>query len=341
MRAWLVTVLASIPAVAGAEGFESRGPDGLTIEADGWTAYVRDGNLRAPLVDAATDGAEAAGPAVTIHLSTGMCGPGGDLTFTTDQLRARLANVRGYHAHKRGLYQAAMVDFAHAVELDPTFRTAATNFASAQVLVGRRRAAIVTLGSWLRMDRVGTYIKIATDAELSPLLAEPELAPVPDQIDPVGDPLTMDAALAVGSGLVARANRSTTTTNDSISLFDTTTGALVATLRLDTDDAVATARQILFGLGFTPVALVEGRVLSNPISDDYLLRVELGDVGLVQRNGPVRAFRHDTQLGEGTYAGHFHGASYIPAGNLVFIESSTSCADADEEHEQTIVLAHP
>ena len=359
MRAWLVAVLCSVPAVAAAGDlqFESAGPDGLTIEGDYTTVYVRDGHLRAPILQARGESAELTHGGVTVHSTQNMCGAERDDVFTVDQLRAHLANVRGYHAHQRGLYQAAMVDFAHAVELDPTYFTAATNLASAQVLVGRRRAAIVTLAPWLRNDPVRTYIKIATDPELAPLLSEPEVTAleVRDQIDPVGESVTLDAAFSPRHHLVVRGNRlvrqGMSATNGSIDMFDTHTGRRVVELALDSDDAIAAADHIVHGLGFTPVALVEGK--SRNLDPSFIIerasdetrvgvRVDLGDVGLVERDGVIRAFRHDTQIGEDYAIGHFHGdASYIPAANAVFIETSTSCADSDESHEQIMLLKTP
>ena len=84
-------------------------------------------------------------------------------------IEARLENASALRLHKRGNFDGAAAGFSRALALDPSFRLAATNLASAHALRGDLPAAEAALAPLLKRDPLPTYVKVWTDPELAAL----------------------------------------------------------------------------------------------------------------------------------------------------------------------------
>lgn len=82
-------------------------------------------------------------------------------------LDARLENAAGYHLHRRGKHKAASVHFTKAATLDPNFRLAMTNAASAFCLMGRVADAEKAVSMFARHSVFELAMKILADDELT------------------------------------------------------------------------------------------------------------------------------------------------------------------------------
>jgi hypothetical protein len=96
-------------------------------------------------------------------------------TWSLAHLDARITNANAFVLHQKKSYKLAAEGFARAVALDPTWRIAAYNLASAHTLAGKLDDAVAALAPWLAAEPITTYVKVTADPELRPLLARPEL----------------------------------------------------------------------------------------------------------------------------------------------------------------------
>lgn len=93
-----------------------------------------------------------------------------ELTFTLDQLEARIENVIALRLHQKKQYEAAIEGFKKALKLDPQYTFATYNLASALTLSGKKEEASQTLLPLLKENVAKTYLAILKDPELRPLL---------------------------------------------------------------------------------------------------------------------------------------------------------------------------
>jgi tetratricopeptide (TPR) repeat protein len=243
-----------------------------------------------------------------------------------DQLEARLANVVAYGQHTKQDYKSAEAGFARAAALDPTWPIAAYNLASARQLQGDLAGAVAALAPWLKSDPMATYIQVASDPELAPLLARPELKALQATkrgsvaVDAKG--ITGDIAYSPERGELAIARREASwgacVYMVDIELHDATSGKLVAKAPLikwdetlpecSGDGIKASARPaiaeraklvqgILADLGFSPAAIERGTQPTGNYGEKRTSSFAKAKLGVVGKDGLVRVLRKDTELG--------------------------------------------
>lgn len=97
-------------------------------------------------------------------------------TFSLDMLEARLENAAALKLHRNKRYAEAAQGFTRALRLDPRFRLAAYNLASALSQQGRKDEAVAALAPFLSRELPATYLALLQDPELQPLLETREVA---------------------------------------------------------------------------------------------------------------------------------------------------------------------
>ena len=105
-------------------------------------------------------------------------------TFSLDMLEARLENAAALKLHRSQRYEEAAQGFAKALRLDPHYRLAAYNLASALSRQGRKDQGAAVLAPLLDRELPKTYLAILQDPELLALLDTPKLAAL--RADPPG-----------------------------------------------------------------------------------------------------------------------------------------------------------
>jgi hypothetical protein len=236
---FVVFFVASVAPVAAepiAEGYE--------LVKDQNHAWVVKGKRRAPIEISETFDpgglkVDRKARSFTISVFT-ACGGDAELVFTFDQLEARLVNAEALVQHRQKDWPAAEKGFADAVRLDPKWRLPAYNLASARTLLGNQAGAITALAPWLASEPLVTYLQVAKDPELSPLLATKELAAIrgakPGNVHVTAAGLTGKYGIVPDRGLVAvqvdEGSGMACGVETSIALIDATRGAVITTLPL-------------------------------------------------------------------------------------------------------------
>lgn len=100
------------------------------------------------------------------------------VSFTFDHFEARLFHAEGLAAHKKKDLAGAAKAFASAVRFDPKWIEPAYLLAGARTRLKDHAGATAALAPWLASAPVPTYLKVANDPELAPLLATKELAAI-------------------------------------------------------------------------------------------------------------------------------------------------------------------
>lgn len=186
---WALGLMAALAASAAADvaAPEISGKDvraiggGYQLYFGGERLRVRQGKRSAPLevgeeVPRATEvvSVKAKGKAVTLSYM-----PHCDdvqVTYSHDQLAARLDLEEGVRAAASGNHVAAEKLLARAAALDPGWERAERKLAAARVKLGRGDEAVAVLASRLAANPLGEYVRIALDPQLASLVAQPALA---------------------------------------------------------------------------------------------------------------------------------------------------------------------
>lgn len=147
--------------------------------ADGWL-HVRKGKRSAPLeigglVPRATQpvSVKVAGKTVTLAYLP-QC-EDVEVTYSHDQLAARLELEEGARLVAKGQRAAAEKLLARAAALDPGWDRAARELASARLQLGRPDDAAAALATRLAANPLGEYFRVALDPRLAPLVERPAL----------------------------------------------------------------------------------------------------------------------------------------------------------------------
>ena len=112
---------------------------------------------------------------VTAVISDYTCEGKTKHVWTFGHLAARLENAAAFAMHTKKDFKTSAAGFARAVALDPTWKIAAYNLASAQQLAGDKAAAMKALEPHLATEPIATALAVARDPELAPLLDQPAL----------------------------------------------------------------------------------------------------------------------------------------------------------------------
>jgi tetratricopeptide (TPR) repeat protein len=86
--------------------------------------------------------------------------------------QARLENTRAFRVYKEGRFAAAAQGFLRAMQLDPKYGKARTNYIAALARAGDIAAAKSAYAAAFRVDPVSTYEKLLTDDDFGKLRAD-------------------------------------------------------------------------------------------------------------------------------------------------------------------------
>lgn len=348
-----------VPALARADSAPLTAPvaafDKVSLENVGGSIVARRGAVSIRVV---ADSELVAPPIVDakarkLKLATEtLCGTPNAVELTFDGILSKLENVEAYRKHRQKKYAESKVGFAKALALDPKNRIAAINLASAQQLLGDKDAAIATLDPWLKSAPAETYVAIAQDPELAPLLPSPALVALraktagnvvvkPGRFD--GAAWSADKALLAverrecGWGMGGDENCLV-----QIELWDTK-GSLAGVVPLqdfDESRASVTARAkaaqlALRDLGFK----VEKVVAGQPAGDKYKFPgLKVGAVVSADTT-QVNFLHQDTTLGSAPTLDHVHAIVWAPSAKLFVVSSGRAGREGCEGTDPTMTSA--
>ena len=320
--AWLVVLVAMSTSAAAAPVAE-----GYQLELDQYQLWVAKGGRRAPLGgygSATLDELQVNRTArsVGIPLLTD-CGGDQVITFSFDQLEARLVNAESLARHRKKDWAAAAKGFAVAAKLDPIWRLPAYNLASARAQLGDLSGGAAALAPWLASEPVTTYVQVTLDPELAPLLATPALAAVraatPGKVTVTAAGLAGRYAYAADRGLIAaqidESNGMSCDTVIGIALIDARRGVEVARLALSgfdhcsgtpavaspgVPDRAAMVQRLLVELGVTTTPFEQADAVSKgDDAEKRVVRLPASRLGVVTSGNGISILRQDTQLASG------------------------------------------
>jgi hypothetical protein len=345
---WIVVVLAlATPAYAMKLG---RGYELVVVDRQ---VFVARAHRKAPLDIGATPCCvKTDKDRVSITVQTD-CNGETTITFTFDQLEARLVDADARALEARGEHAKAADGFARAARLDPTWGVPAFEVATVLANKGDLTGGAAAIAPWLAARPVQTYARIALDTRLSPLLAAPELAKLRaahrGSAKIVGGRLAGRAGYSPDLGLAAveveQSDGMSCEVRVAIELIDVHTGKVLADLSLSQFDGcgegpaipeLAAPHQdeqvltILDDLGIQSTAFEVGS-LGSKDDTTRLARFPKAKLGVVAVIGSVRVLRRDTTLATGTLSEpNLVSATYLPDVRLMVLGSyrpSDACPD--------------
>jgi len=348
----LFAFVTAIAAIGSAAAVAAPVEDGyqLTKDKDGMLWVVR-GMRRAPLRPGwnATTRVDGKARVATIEVAS-ECSGDETLVFSFEQLESRLVNAESLVRHGKKDWAAAAQGFANAARLDPTWRLPAYNQASALSLLGEPAAAVAALKPWLASEPIATYVHVAADRELSPLLATPELAAL--RAAKPGSARVTAAGMTGGYGysadrrLIAAqvddSNGMSCQVSTSVVLVDATRGAVLATLQLSwrdgckdgstptpvTPKTAAWIEKLLVDLGVAATPFEAGDAIETA-SGKRVVRLPKSRLGVVSTGSRIHVLRGDDTLASGPIGQpRLTWVTFLPDAQLMLIGSyrpSDSC----------------
>lgn len=361
------------------EGDRRQLGDGYALVVQNWGVHVVKGKQRAKMapgfaiLDAKVD---QKAKKVDVEIDANDCAGSSKYTWTFGHLDARMENTSAFALHKKKDYAGSAAGFAKAVAADPGWNIAAYNLASAQQLLGDKAAATKTLAPWLASAPVETYLHVAFDPELAPLIDQPELtglrSPKPGNaaLDSTGD-LTGAVAYAKDRGLIAvtRLEQSWGACGHTVQLElrDAKTGAVVAheptvawseteedcnetfTKGISTRARPVVAERakrlskVLVDLGFVTAKLTD-RGKAGPRSETTGAETFLfpkAKLGLAANNGIARLLVKDRLLGEAPILEHVRDALLVDDPHVAVIWTLRAGREGCEGTDPTDVSLIP
>jgi len=317
---WLALVLVPVVAHAApvAEGYELDDNHGTLVVTRGKRHAELEHRIGTFLVRELV--VDKAARRVTVPVDEN-CHARESVTYSLDQLEARLVNTEALAVHRKRDWAAAAKGFAAAVKLDATWRLPAYNLASALAEQKDLTGAVAAVAPWLASEPIATYLQVAQDPELQPLLATPELAalraPKPGTMKVAAGRVVGTFGFAPARGLVA----AETTTGDGMSCgrytavtwFDAKTGAQLGSLALSHTDGceapgkpIAAAphrsevvERILDDLGFVATPFEYADAHDND-TGTRVVRLPKSALGVVvDGGGTIQILRKDRALAKG------------------------------------------
>ena len=351
----LCAALVLIATVAHAD---TRLGDGLALQIADRTLYVTRGGQRARLAQANVLESMTLGKrTVDVDVGDDTCISTSHYTWTFDQLAAKLDNVAAFALHRRHDDAHAAAGFARAAQLDPSWPIPAYNLASADQLRGDLDGAIQALAPWLASAPLTTYVQVATDPELRPLLARPELAAIRSgtrgTAKVTGAGITGDIVYAPDRKWIAVARTegswgAACFDATDVEIFDATTGRRIATtplVALDETQGDCTAmpasrverarvvESLLDDLGFSPTAVEHGTSPTPGIKGTSSFAA--AKLGVVSNDGSIGVFRKDHELGRATGLRTMTNTWFVAAANAVVVASIRPGAEGCESTDPT------
>lgn len=284
--------------------------------------------------------------------------------WTFDHLRARLENASAFALHIKKDFKSAAAGFARAVALDPSWKLAAYNLASAQQLLGDKPAAMTTLAPWIASEPLQTYVHVTADPELAPLLDQPALAAIrstqPGTVTKISTKgFDGKVLFAPARGLVAIAREEASwgamTFTVELQIWDPAQAKLVAsetivgwnetlpeTRGLDpakkqiVTERMARLEAQLAALGFRPAKVEigihadEGAKVKVSFPKAKLGLVGPGNAGTTStafQPGVVNVLRKNTSLGAAKITGRFTDAKFVEDASALVIEMQRHSAE--------------
>ena len=279
-------------------------------------------------------------------------------------------NTVAYAHHVKKDYKAAAANYARALAADPTWPIPAYNLAGVETDLGDLTAAIAALAPWLAAQPLQTYLQVASDPELAPLLARSELRALHARTLGKVTLTIVDDAAFIGYSPERQQIAVTTHVDSSgvsgftktLELRDTT-GRIVAAFDLVTNaetgtdmnpygvksKLVAKVKQraaalelALANLGFSTAGTELATTPQRADDDKWRASFPRAKVGLVIKNNVARVLRKDTTLATATTLARLDAAALIP-GVAVVIWSGDSggCGDCPFHRELDVLPLKP
>ncbi len=379
VAALLAAFAATTPARADPETEHDLG-DGyrLVIMRDG-LAVVKGGDsaLLVPKADGIVKVAiDRAKHTVAVDVADYTCIGKHSSSWAFAQLDARLANLAAYAQHLKKNYKVAAVGFAKAAALDPAWRIAAYNLASADTLLGDKDGAIAALAPWLAAEPIATYVQISADPELRPLLERPEVralrAAAAGKAELATDRIPGGLAISADKKLVAvvhlESSWGSSAHGRDLEIIELATGKLVATSPIHTwdessfecnDEAkgcefkpgvkqviakrVERLRTMLDELGFEKIAteIAEDQTGADPKSKLVFPQAKLGIAAL---DGTARVLQGNTTLATKAVRHKVETGIFIPELRTFVVwtrDSTPEGCDGYPERVATVIRLNP
>jgi hypothetical protein len=346
--------------------------DGYTLLVDNWGIYVLKGKQRAKIapgfaiLDAKVD---KKAKKVAVEIDNNDCAGTNKYTWTFGHLDARIENAAAYALHKKKDYKGSSAGFAKAVAADPTWNIAAYNLASALQLLGDKAGATKALVPWIASAPMQTYLQVTFDAELAPLLDQPELKalrvakPGNAKVDGTGT-LVGTVAYSKEKNLVAvtrsEASWGACSHTEELELRDAKTGALVAHVPsvqwsetevecsesggelVKSKRPVVAARgkaftQMLRDLGFSTTKLEKGEKGRSETSNATTISFKKAKLGIAGNNHTARLLAKDQVLGQTTILENLESAVLVEEPRIAVLWSLRPGAEGCEGTDPTDV----
>lgn len=349
------TLLLALLALSTAAHAETRAVgDGLSLSIDNHELWIVKGKQRARFASASSFRAVAVDKTkrrVTVDVEDNTCVGHTKYELTFDHLEARIENWAAYALYKAKDYKNAALGFAKASKLDPTWKIAAYNLASAHQLAGDKAAAVRSLQPHLAAEPIATYVQVTSDPDLVPLLDSAELVAIRSK--QAGNAKVTDAGFeplyAKDRNLIAFAREEKSWGSDAytidLQIYDAKSGALVATTPLvNWDDTRNDARGLttagkkavaeraarfqtmLRQLGFSSPELEKTKV-----TDDGSTKMKAvfpkAKLGVVATPDVANALRGNTQVGTAKSAGKMLSAVFVEDASAVVITTHLHSAE--------------
>lgn len=286
-------------------------------------------------------------------------------------LEAQLENAAALALHRKGDYRGAAAHFERAIALLPAWDAPAFGQASALRLDGDLDGAARVLAPWLAAKPVATYVRVATDPDLKPLLGRPELIaaraarPGNAQLTPNGT-LVGNVAFAPERSLLAVTDRSgnggSSVFSDVLQIFDGASAELIAEAVIikaketrddcseDEDDSacllpgaratVATRIRalstMLVELGFVVTPVERGK--TTPAGH---YRFERAKLGVVANGQSVGLLRRDQTLATGPTLHKLTEAHFVEAAGAAVVRSYEAGGCHGEQTQWTVLPVSP
>ena len=204
---------------------------------------------------------------------------------------------------------------------------------------------VKALAPYLKSDPVATYVQVATDPKLAPLLDKPELRAVrpakPGTVVITAAGVTGDVAYAPDRKLLAVTHTERAWGGPQVLVrnieIHTLDGAIVATAQLPDKRAAAALQDLLRDLGFSPTGVEAGTAVTRTDDGRTKSTFAQAKLGIVVVNGAARVLRGDTEVAKASVSEHLVSAVYLTDLHAIVVWSIRPGAEGCEDTDPTRV----